>query len=279
MFIFESKKELISALDEEIRLGKKIGFVPTMGALHQGHISLIKQSVSENEITVSSIFVNPIQFNDKNDLKHYPRTLEDDLKKLEEAQCNYVFIPSVEEMYPEEITEKYYFGSLERVMEGAHRPGHFNGVAVVVKLLFDIVKPNRAYFGMKDYQQLAIIKELVRQKNIKTEIIPCQTVREADGLAMSSRNALLTKEQRQSAVMLSKSLFYARDNRKTNSVEKLKTDVRSMIETENLLSLEYFEICNSETLQTITNFDQCTQAVACIAVKTGNIRLIDNVLL
>ena len=183
-------------VEEKHNLGLKVGFVPTMGALHEGHLSLINRAKKDNDIVVSSVFVNPIQFNNPTDLEKYPRTPERDIEKLEQAGCDAVFMPSVDEMYPEKVEEHYDFGDLERVMEGACRPRHFNGVAIVVRKLFEIVTPDRAYFGEKDFQQLAIIKKMVQNLNMNLEIVPCPIIRENDGLAMSSRNVRLNETER-----------------------------------------------------------------------------------
>lgn len=269
----------ISEIKAFLKGCESIGFVPTMGALHEGHISLVKQSVSENEITVASIFVNPIQFNDKNDLKNYPRTLEKDLEMLQKNGCSVVFVPEVHEMYPTEVKESYNFGSLETVMEGACRPGHFNGVAVVVNRLFEIVTPQRAYFGKKDFQQLAIIKALVRQKNLGVVIVPCETMREQDGLAMSSRNKLLDTEHRKSAVKLSQALFFTKDNFANMTNLELNSYVENFINGDPLLKLEYFEIADTINLQPIGVSEPDKEKVACIAVRAGNVRLIDNIIL
>ncbi|HFB61616.1 MAG TPA: pantoate--beta-alanine ligase, partial [Bacteroidetes bacterium] len=193
---FTTIKETKEYLSGQKAAGKTIGFVPTMGALHEGHLELMRRARKENDLLVVSIFVNPIQFNNPDDLKKYPRTLEDDMEKLKSVDCNVLFAPDAAEMYPEKVTTQYDFGELDKVMEGKFRPGHFNGVAVVVKKLFDIVQPHRAYFGEKDFQQLAIIKKLVEMENIPVEIVPCPIVRDPAGLAMSSRNRLLTPEQR-----------------------------------------------------------------------------------
>lgn len=262
-------------------LGKNqgtVGLVPTMGALHEGHTSLVKRSVDENDITVVSIFVNPIQFNNKSDLEKYPRTLEADCDKLKTFGCDIVFAPEEKEMYPDEINESYDFGDLERVMEGACRPGHFNGVAIVVKRLFDITSPDKAYFGMKDYQQLAIIKALVKQKNIPVEIVECPTVREEDGLAKSSRNVRLTGEQRNSAIKLSEVLFYVKEN-KEKDIPTLRSYVENYLAQDSQLKLEYFEIADSEDLHIFDSGSIPEHSVACIAAWAGEVRLIDNIIL
>lgn len=256
---------------------KSVGLVPTMGALHNGHASLVKRSVKENDFTIVSVFVNPTQFNDKNDLKNYPRTLEADCALLESLGADIVFAPSVEEIYPEEDTRVFDFSPLDKVMEGKYRPGHFNGVAQIVSKLFDLVEPTRAYFGEKDFQQLAIIRELVHQYDYRIDIIPCPIVREADGLALSSRNALLSEEERQHALMISKTLFMSRDYAETHSVAETLKFVEENINNEGYLRLEYFEIVDGDTLQPIKNWNDTDYAVGCITVFCGKVRLIDNI--
>jgi pantoate--beta-alanine ligase len=250
-----------------------------MGALHAGHIALVQQSRRENGITVCSIFVNPIQFNDKTDLDKYPRTPEADTKMLEEAGCDVLFMPSAAEMYPEPDTRKFSFGPLEQVMEGAHRPGHFNGVAIVVSRLFDIVEPDRAYFGQKDYQQLAIVRSMVKQLGMKVEVIAHPIVREQDGLAMSSRNTRLDADQRKEAALIPSTLFKVKEMAAKASVKDLKAFVNDAIASNPDMQLDYFEIADTETLQPVEAIDPGKGAVACIAVKLGPIRLIDNVIL
>ena len=232
-------KEFIACAKAE---NEKIGFVPTMGALHSGHISLVKQSLLDNDMVVVSIFVNPTQFNDKNDLKNYPRTLEKDYEMLRETGCNVVFVPAPEEMYPEPDTRKFEFGELETVMEGKFRPGHFNGVAQIVSKLFDAVKPHSAYFGEKDFQQLAIIRKMAEQLGLDIEIISCPIVREESGLAKSSRNELLSSEERKKAALISKTLFESCTFANTMSVGALKSWVTEQINAEPALQVEYFEI-------------------------------------
>lgn len=257
---------------------KKLGFVPTMGALHKGHLELVKQAVRENDLVVCSIFVNPIQFNNPGDLKKYPRTFEKDSALLEKEGCDVIFYPSVDEMYPEPATKVYDFGNLDKVMEGKYRQGHFNGVAVVVKKLFDIVMPHRAYFGEKDYQQLAIIKALVKMENLDVEIIPCTIVREDDGLAMSSRNVRLSSEQRHHAPRIYKTLIKARSIYPVSSVAEVKQEVINAINDEPSIDLEYFEISDTETLDPITDKKPEKPVIACIAVHMGDVRLIDNMI-
>lgn len=269
--------ELQDSLTIEKRNSRSIGFVPTMGALHPGHIELVKQCVAENDICVVSIFVNPTQFNDKSDLEKYPRTLEADCKLLEEAGCSYVFIPGENEIYPEPDSRLFDFGSLGSVMEGKFRPGHFNGVAQVVSRLFDIVKPDRAYFGEKDFQQLAIIKQMVKQEGYPVEIIPVPIVRETSGLAMSSRNARLSEVQLKEAVNISKVLLESVDKQQSMNVQKVSDWVINSVNQSPELQTEYFEIVDADTLQAIQNWNDSDSIVGCIAVFDGEVRLIDNI--
>jgi len=269
--------ELQIVLTQEKKENKSIGFVPTMGALHEGHIALVKRCAAENDFSVVSIFVNPTQFNNPNDLLRYPRTLEADYALLQSADADLVFVPSEKEIYPEPDRRRFDFGSLETIMEGAFRPGHFNGVAQVVSRLFEIVKPDRAYFGEKDFQQLAIIKALVRQLNLPVEIIPHPTVREPDGLAMSSRNSLLTPVQREKAAAISQALFESKKNKDRLSISEIKSEVISQINSVPELRVEYFDIVDSETLQPVRNWDDSKRITGCIAVYAGEIRLIDNI--
>lgn len=258
--------------------GKSIGFVPTMGALHKGHVSLVERSVAENDITVVSIFVNPTQFNDKNDLKNYPRMPEKDIAMLDAAGVDVVFMPTEDEIYPEPDTRVFDFGILDKVMEGKFRPGHFNGVAQVVSKLFDIVEPHRAYFGQKDYQQLAIIRAMVRMLGYKIEIVGCPIVREPDGLAMSSRNLLLTPENRNSAPLIYKTLVEARNKTNELSVKEMIDWVVNGINADPNLKVEYFELVDADSLLPVQGWDHPNRIVGCIAVWAGNIRLIDNMM-
>lgn len=260
--------------------GLRVGFVPTMGALHQGHLSLVQESVASTDFTVVSIFVNPIQFNNPQDLKTYPRTLEEDLQLLERAGCHAVFAPEESEMYPknEEHVESYNFGNLEQVMEGAFRLGHFNGVAVVVRRLFGIVQPDVAFFGLKDFQQVAVIKELVRTLSLPLQIQALPTVRESDGLAMSSRNVRLSAQQRKQAVAISHTLFWAEQQQRKISVQELKNIVTQKINAHSELQVEYAEIVNQTSLQPLQNWTD-EKAALCVAVTVGEVRLIDNILL
>ncbi|GHS90942.1 pantothenate synthetase [Bacteroidia bacterium] len=277
MKIISTIRELQENLNTCKKENKTIGFVPTMGALHQGHIELVKRCVAENDTCVVSIFVNPTQFNDKNDLLKYPRTLDADCELLKQAGCTYIFAPPAEEMYPEPDTRQFDFGLLEKVMEGALRPGHFNGVAQIVSKLFDAVKPGKAYFGEKDFQQLAIIREMTRRMNYRIEIIPCPIVRESDGLAMSSRNTRLNNKERQEAVLISKTLFESRKLKDRIPVEKLKEWVIETINKSPELKVEYFDIVDGNTLQSISSWKDSSFKVGCVAVFCGEVRLIDNV--
>jgi pantoate--beta-alanine ligase len=276
MQIFTGTRELKDKIFFIINEEKKIGFVPTMGALHKGHISLIKRALKENDITVCSIFVNPNQFNNKNDLLKYPRTLEKDLNLLDKAGCNIVFTPSVEEIYPEPDTRVFDFGILDKVMEGKFRAGHFNGVAQVVSRLFDIVKPHKSYFGEKDFQQLAVIKSLTKQLNLPVEIVACPIVRENDGLAMSSRNKLLSGAHRKSSTLISETLFRAVEKRNL-PLEELKKWVIQTINSDINLKVEYFEIVDFDSLHSLSNWDDSIKPIGCIAVFAGEVRLIDNI--
>lgn len=277
MKVVSTINELKSSLDDYRFKGMSIGFVPTMGALHNGHASLVERSVSENDVTVVSVFVNPTQFNDKNDLKNYPRTLEADCALLERVGATVVFAPTVEEMYPEEDARQFSFEPLDTVMEGACRPGHFNGVAQIVSKLFYAVEPHRAYFGEKDFQQLAIIREMVRQLEFDIEIVGCPIVREEDGLAMSSRNTLLTEDERERALTISSTLFASADFAKVNTLAATKAFVEDMINDTEGLELEYYQIVDGNTLQQIEEWSDSDYVVGCIALFCGKIRLIDNI--
>lgn len=277
MRVINTIKELKTLLDDYRVQGKSIGLVPTMGALHSGHASLVERAVAENDIAVVSVFVNPTQFNDKNDLANYPRTLEADCVLLEREGAAIVFAPSVEEMYPTPDTREFSFAPLDTVMEGACRPGHFNGVAQIVSKLFYAVEPDRAYFGEKDFQQLAIIREMVRRLDIKLEIVGCPIVREPDGLAMSSRNTLLTPEERKRALAISSALFASLDFAKENTLQATKALVEGMIMGTEGLELEYFQIVDGNTLQPIEEWSDSDYPVGCIALFCGKIRLIDNI--
>lgn len=277
MKLISTIKDLKSLLDECRAAGKTVGLVPTMGALHQGHASLVERAVKENDVVVVSVFVNPTQFNDKNDLKNYPRTLDADCALLEKIGADITFAPSVEEMYPTEDTRQFSFAPIDTVMEGACRPGHFNGVAQIVSKLFYAVEPDKAYFGEKDFQQLAIIREMVRQLDFKLEIVGCPIVREADGLAMSSRNTLLTADERQRALTISRALFDSLDYAAGNSLAATKTFVEEKINSTPGLELEYYQIVDGNTLQEINEWSDSDYIMGCIALFCGKIRLIDNI--
>ena len=277
MKLVHTIQELRVELDVLRKAGKKIGFVPTMGALHEGHASLVRRAVEENDIVVVSDFVNPTQFNDKNDLLKYPRTLEADCELLQKEGAAFVFAPSVEEIYPEPDTRQFSYAPLDTVMEGKFRPGHFNGVCQVVSKLFMIVEPDKAYFGEKDFQQLAIIREMVKQMHFPLEIVGCPIVREEDGLALSSRNARLSEEQRQQALNISKTLFASKEYADTHSVAETQKFVEDSIASSEGLELEYFELVDGTTLQKISDWNETDYVVGCITVFCGEVRLIDNI--
>ena len=271
--------DLQNQLFKNQKNGKEIGLVPTMGALHEGHASLVRRSVKENGITVVSVFVNPTQFNDKNDLKNYPRTLDADCQLLDACGADYVLAPSVEEMYPTPDTRQFEFPPVSTVMEGAHRPGHFNGVCQVVSRLFYIVKPNRAYFGEKDWQQIAVVKAMVKQLGLKVQIVECDIVRDADGLARSSRNTLLAKDERAIAPAIYKTLKESISYAKTHTVGETHDFVVNTINAVDGLEVEYFSIVDGNTLQDIAAWDDTPYVVGCITVYCGKtpIRLIDHI--
>lgn len=257
--------------------GKSVGLVPTMGALHVGHISLVERCVAENDITVVSVFVNPTQFNDKRDLELYPRTPEEDCAMLEKAGCTYVFTPSVEEVYPEPDTRVFELGTVAEVMEGRFRPGHFNGVAQIVSKLFAMVSPHRAYFGEKDFQQIAVIRAMAAQLQFDIDIIACPIVREEDGLALSSRNTRLTAEQRRNAPRIAETLFKSRTFAQSHTVEETIRYVVDTINTVPEMRVEYYEIVDGNTLLPVENWSDSNFVVGCITVYNGEVRLIDNI--
>lgn len=278
MKIVKSTAELDKVISQEKRSGKSIGFVPTMGALHAGHKSLVERARAENDFCVVSIFVNPTQFNNKTDLEKYPRNLESDALLLENVGCDLIFAPSTEDMYTnEEMNDSFEFdfGGLDQVMEGKFRPGHFNGVVQIVSKLFDYVKPDKAYFGEKDFQQLAIIHRMVDILNYKVEIIDCPIIREPDGLAMSSRNERLSTNQRKIAVAISKVLFESRNFATRFSPTELTDWVVGEVNAVQGLEVEYFEIVDAVTLAKIEEWSK--PAVGCITVFCGEVRLIDNI--
>ena len=292
MKVFQKIVDLQNALFDERKQQRSIGMVPTMGALHEGHASLVRRSIQENDVTVVSVFVNPTQFNDKNDLKNYPRTLDADCqlleKTLEEVIENlksdnrkslYVLAPSAEEMYPTPDTRQFEYPPISTVMEGAHRPGHFNGVCQVVSRLFYIVKPDRSYFGEKDWQQIAVVKAMVRQLGIKVQIVECDIVRDEDGLAKSSRNTLLAPDERAIAPAIYKALKASVAYAKKHTVQETHDKVVADINAVEGLDVEYFSIVDGNTLQDINSWDDTPYVVGCITVYCGKtpIRLIDHI--
>jgi pantoate--beta-alanine ligase len=277
MKIIHTVSALQQVVTEHKSNGEKVGLVPTMGALHEGHITLVKRCVRENSVCVVSVFVNPTQFNDQHDLTSYPRTPEQDAEMLMKAGCQYLFMPSVEEMYPTPDTRVFSFGPLEEVMEGPFRPGHFNGVAQIVSKLFDAVTPDRAYFGEKDFQQLAIIRKMTRELNYPIEIVSCPIVREADGLAMSSRNRRLSSAEREKAPQIAQYLFKSRTFVPEKNIQETLEYVKSGLLSDPVFRLDYFGIVDGDSLQPVKNWDDSTYIVGCIAVFCGPVRLIDNV--
>src|SRR6478752_331969 len=258
--------------------GKTIGFVPTMGALHEGHLELIQASVAQNAVTVCSIFVNPTQFNNAEDFRLYPRIEQEDALKLEAAKCDILFLPTAQTMYPQAARLKFSFGELETVMEGAHRPGHFNGVALIVSKLFHVVQPHSAYFGQKDLQQYAIIRQLVTDLNFNLELVRYPIVRETDGLAMSSRNRRLTEKQREIAPQLYQALQLAEKMLQENArVQEVKSAVIAYLAKTPELKLEYFEVSDAESLQPLQELEKGKEVALCLAAFLGEIRLIDNI--
>ena len=279
MKIYNKIEELQHFLDAKKQSGFSIGFVPTMGALHQGHLNLVRTARLHTDVIVSSIFINPNQFNDKSDFERYPRTLENDTKLLEKAGCHVLFAPTVEEIYPEKNNLVYDFGFLTNTLEGAHRPGHFSGVIKVVKRLFEITMPDKAYFGKKDYQQFLVIKTLTQKFNFHIDIEGCETTREISCLAMSSRNKLLTDVQKEQATILYKTLQKVRDEVKTKSLEITLQSSLLRLKEKNFLILDYFVIVDTHTLHPVNDWSECSSAMALVAATFGNIRLIDNMIL
>lgn len=279
MKIFHKNVDLQNELFAVRKLGKTVGLVPTMGALHEGHASLVRRCVSENDVTVVSVFVNPTQFNDKNDLQSYPRDLDADCKLLESCGADIVFAPSVEEMYPQPDTRHFEFPPITTVMEGAHRPGHFNGVCQVVSRLFYIVRPQRAYFGEKDWQQIAVVKAMVKSLGLDVAIVECPIVRDADGLARSSRNSLLSADERSIAPEIFKQLKQSIEYSKSHTVEETRKYVVDGINSVDGLDVEYFSIVNGDTLQDVSSWDDAPHVVGCITVYCGKrpVRLIDHI--
>ena len=279
MKVFHKIVDLQNALFDVRKEGKQIGLVPTMGALHEGHASLVRRSVEENGVTVVSVFVNPTQFNDKNDLKNYPRDLDADCRLLEQCKADFVFAPEVDEMYPTPDTRQFEYPPVSTVMEGAHRPGHFNGVCQVVSRLFYIVRPDRAYFGEKDWQQIAVVKAMVRHLQLDVEIVECPIVRDADGLARSSRNTLLAPDERKIAPAIYKALKDSVAYGKKHTLKETHDKVVADINAVEGLDVEYFSIVDGNTLQDVENWENSNYVVGCITVYCGKtpIRLIDHI--
>ena len=278
MILFDKKSELTSHINDLKIQDKSVGFVPTMGALHQGHLSLIEQARYENDIVVASIFINPTQFDNQEDLLKYPKALESDLNRLKEAGCDFVFVPTVKEIYSEQVEAKNFdFGGIEFEMEGKFRSGHFDGVATIVKELFEIVNPTIAYFGEKDFQQLQIIKKLVEIEELSITIKGCPIYREKDGLAMSSRNMRLSDDQRKVAPFIFNILTKAREKFKTQNIEKISEWVENQFKNHPLLDLEYFLIADENSLKPSIDKEISKNYRAFIAVYAGKIRLIDNI--
>ena len=277
MQVIEKKQELIELVNRLKKDGKSIGLVPTMGALHEGHLSLVSKCVKDNDICIASIFVNPTQFNNPKDFLTYPRDLDKDVNNLASAKCDYVFAPAVEDIYPEPDTREFDFGYIDSVMEGANRPGHFNGVGQIVSKLFEIVNPDLAYFGMKDFQQVAVINKLVEIISSDVKIVKCPIIRELDGLAKSSRNMLLTDEHRKNAPIIHATLTKAITFADEKSVQEVKNWVVKEINSNPLFSVEYFEIVDDTELTPVTEWSANKGIVGCITVQAGNVRLIDNI--
>ena len=277
MLTVQTVKELKEAVKAARAEGKTIGLVPTMGALHEGHKSLVDRCRKENDIVVVSVFVNPTQFNNKEDLRTYPRTEEADKALLEAAGCDIVFMPTVEEVYPEPDTRVFNLGKVAEVMEGAMRPGHFNGVAQIVSKLFMMVEPDRAYFGEKDFQQIAVIRQMVKEEGFNLEIVPCPIIREADGLAKSSRNVRLTPELRKIAPNIARILRESCNFAKSHTVAETQKFVTDGINAYPEMDVEYYQIVDGITLMPVTDWDASSHIVGCVTVYCGDVRLIDNI--
>ena len=277
MITINSVSELRETVSKFRNEGKTIGLVPTMGALHEGHLSLVNRCRKENDVVVVSVFVNPTQFNNKQDLRTHPRTEEADRALLESAGCDIAFMPTVEEIYPEPDTRVFALGRVAEVMEGAMRPGHFNGVAQIVSKLFMFVEPDRAYFGEKDFQQIAVIRSMVKSEGFKLEIVPCPIVREADGLAKSSRNVRLTPEMRKVAPNIARILNESKEYAKSHTVGETEKYVVDAINSYDGMEIEYYQIVDGISLEHLTSWDETGYAVGCVTVYCGDVRLIDNI--
>ena len=277
MITINSVSELRETVSKFRNEGKTIGLVPTMGALHEGHLSLVNRCRKENDVVVVSVFVNPTQFNNKEDLRTYPRTEKADRALLESAGCDIAFMPTVEEIYPEPDTRVFALGRVAEGMEGAMRPGHFNGVAQIVSKLFMFVEPDRAYFGEKDFQQIAVIRSMVKSEGFKLEIVPCPIVREADGLAKSSRNVRLTPEMRKVAPNIARILNESKEYAKSHTVGETEKYVVDAINSYDGMEIEYYQIVDGISLEHLTSWDETGYAVGCVTVYCGDVRLIDNI--
>ena len=281
MLIVTTINELLEVVEKWKRTGIKSGFVPTMGALHEGHLSLVDKSKQDNDVTVVSVFVNPIQFNNPADLQTYPRTEEEDFKLLAKKGVDMVFVPSVKEMYPEgegkASERKFDLGETAEILEGFHRPGHFQGVANVVYRLFNLIRPTRAYFGMKDFQQIIVIRNMIKSEGLDVEIVPCPIKRAEDGLALSSRNMLLDDNQRKIAPEIHRTLKESLHHSKTASVEEIVLAVESKLNSLPGVKVESFDIVDAETLRNVETWDEAKYIVGLITVYVGKIRLIDNI--
>jgi len=276
--IFTTRAALSGYLAEQKTTGKKVALVPTMGALHAGHLSLIEQARKESDIVVCSIFVNPTQFNDPRDLEKYPRPIESDIAKLEKAECHVLFTPEISEMYTGDERWHIHLNGLDTILEGKIRPGHYQGVTQIVKKLFDTVNPDVALFGQKDYQQFMVISKLVKEYAIPVRLLMCPIVRESDGLAMSSRNVHLSDAEHQQALALFKALTLAKKLMPAKSIEEVKAEVTRFLTDAPGIQLDYFEICNGQTMEPVST-KSSDSLVALVAAKVGQIRLIDNVVL
>ena len=278
MLIFSTVAELRAYVEAARSAGRRLGLVPTMGALHDGHLQLVRAAANDCDVVIASIFVNPTQFNNPDDFRLYPRLPEADADLLRTAGCTALFLPAVEEMYPQPAVLKFNFGALESVMEGAHRPGHFNGVATVVSKLFHLARPHRAYFGQKDWQQVAVVKQLVADLSFDLEIVAYPTIREEDGLAMSSRNRRLTPEERAVAPQLYQALAQAAAQvRQGVPPAQVQAEALAALAREPRFTPEYFEVADAHTLQPLAAYAPDRAVVLCLAVHLGTVRLIDNV--
>lgn len=278
MEIVRKIADLQQKIAEAKNCGKKVGLVPTMGALHEGHLTLVRKCKEENDLCVVSVFVNPTQFNNVEDLEKYPRTPEEDSKLLESVGCDMVFMPEAEEVYPEPDTRIFDLGDIDKVMEGKMRPGHFNGVCQVVSKLFDFVKPHNSYFGEKDFQQVAVIKAMVNQLGLDLNIIQVPIVREESGLAMSSRNMRLSTTEKEDAVAISNALFESKKIMNQMTLSQVRDWVIEKINKVESLDVEYFDIVDGDTMQEVKNWDDSQYIVGCITVYCGKVRLIDNII-